>query len=302
MKKSLTWLRIVLALFILLNIIFRYDFGLESFELRWVESGITNWLLAPIFIRLFAFFELIVCVLLLFNAGSKKTISYTLLLLLFIYVFDVVIGNSNTVTHSYYLFFFLTPTLSLIALSTFSVITLFILVNSISTPILALKKRWQGLITILLWAGVFFMNQLSFKDFTLKKEPYEVGVSKWQSFFDERIKQQPNFNSQHYILAFFSSHCEVCHWNAMKLNAAIDYYNKQNNLMVVFFEPQEEIDFFLNATKINAPYIILEPNIVANLVGDGFPAFCEIKDGTVIRDFSPKEFNYAEIHRLFSSN
>jgi hypothetical protein len=302
MKNTSAWLRIVLALFILLNIIFRYDFGLETFELRWVESGITNWLLAPIFIRLFAFFELFVCVLLLFNATSKKTISFTLILLLLLYVMDIIVGNSNSITHSYYLFFFFTPTFSLIVLSTLFIIALAVILSTKSTPIIALKKRWQALITVLLWVGVFFMNHLSFDDFRIKKTDYEVGVSNWDLFFEEVTLQQPTFKSNNYVVAFFSTHCEVCHWNAMKLNAAINYYKNPNQLLVVFFEPQEEIDFFLDATKISAPYIILTPNVVANLVGDGFPAFCEINNGTVIRDFSPKEFNYAEIHRLFSSN
>jgi hypothetical protein len=301
MKNISAWLRIVLALFILLNIIFRYDFGLETFELRWVESGNTNWFLAPILIRIFAFFELFVCVLLLFNVSSIINISSSLFLLLFIYFSEIIYGHSNTITHSYYLFFFFTPTFSLIALSTFCVIALAVTFSTKSTPI-ALKKRWQALITVLLWIGVFFMNHLSFDDFKIKKTEYEVGVSNWELFFEELTFQQPQFNSNNYVVAFFSTHCDVCHWNAMKLNAAINYYKKPHQLLVVFFEPQEEIDFFINATKINAPYIVLKPNIVANLVGDGFPAFCEIKDGTIIRDFSPKEFNYAEIHRLFSSN
>jgi hypothetical protein len=146
------------------------------------------------------------------------------------------------------------------------------------------------------------MNHLSFDDFKIKKGNYEVGVSNWELFFEEVTLHQPQFNSHNYVVAFFSTHCDVCHWNAMKLNAAMNYYKKPHQLLVVFFEPQEEIDFFLDATKINAPYIVLEPNIVANLVGDGFPAFCEINEGKVVQDFSPKEFNYAEIHRLFSSN
>jgi hypothetical protein len=302
MKNSFAWLRIVVALFILLNIIFRYDFGLETFELRWVESGISNWLLAPVFIRIFAFFELLICVLLLFNVTSKKTVSYTLIFLLFTYILDIIVGNSNSITHSYYLFYFFTPTFSLIALSTFCAMALAVILSTKSTPIIALKKRWQALIIVLLWIGVFFMNHLSFDDFKIKKTEYEVGVSNWELFFEELTLQQAQFNSNNYVVAFFSTDCDVCHWNAMKLNAAINYYNKPQQLLIVFFQPQDKIDFFLNSTKINAPYIVLQPNVATNLVGDGFPAFCEIKDGKVVQDFSPKEFNYAEIHRLFSSN
>jgi hypothetical protein len=241
-------------------------------------------------------------VLLLFNVTSKKTVSYTLIFLLFTYILDIIVGNSNSITHSYYLFFFFTPTFSLIALSTFCAIALAVILSTKSTPIIALKKKWQALITVLLWVGVFFMNHLSFDDFKIKKGNYEVGVSNWELFFEELTFQQPQFNSNNYVVAFFSTDCDVCHWNAMKLNAAINFYNKPQQLLIVFFQPQDKIDYFLNATKINAPYIVLQPIVATNLVGDGFPAFCEIKEGKVVQDFSPKEFNYAEIHRLFSSN
>lgn len=302
MKNPFAWLRILVAIYIIVSLILRYNFGLETFELRWVESGISNWFWAPILIRLVAFFEMTVCVLLLFNATSKKSLSFSLVSLLIFYIFEAIIGASNTVTHAYFYFFFMSPLYSSMALITFSIVSILIALNTKNTPIFALKKRWQLLITTLLCGGVFAMNHISPEDFQLNQTPYEVGVSEWPVFFEEIDKQQPQFRSNtHYLVAFFSTHCEVCHWNAMKMNAALDFYKKENRLLVVFFEPQEDIDYFLTSTNIKAPYITVSPSIVMNLVGDGFPSFCEIKNGKIIRDFSPNEMNYSELHRLFSA-
>ena len=67
-----------------------------------------------------------------------------------------------------------------------------------------------------------------------------------------------------------------------------------------FLNPAKILPFFLEATKIKAPYIELPPAVVANLVGDGFPTFVEFKKGKVAQEFSPNDLNYWELHRIFS--
>jgi hypothetical protein len=300
--NSFGWyLRLVAALFIGLGLVMRYNFGLETFELRWVESGFFNWLYVPIAIRLVALFEVLVMLTLITARISKKSLLVICSSLILIYAIDLTMSSNNSITSSFPYFFFYTPMVSWMGLFTLSVTVLLFTLQKNSHPPFVIKKWLFVSLQILLWVGVFFMNHITLDQFKPKTQLYQVGVSQWEQFDLALQEQNSSFlEKEQYLVAFFSTHCEVCHWNAMKLQAASDYYGKNKQLLLVFFEPSEDITFFLDATKIKAPYIELPPAVVANLVGDGFPTFVEFKKGKVDQEFSPNDLNYWELHRIFS--
>jgi hypothetical protein len=247
--NSFGWyLRLVAALFIGLGLVMRYNFGLETFELRWVESGFFNWLYVPIAIRLVALFEVLVMLTLITARISKKSLLVICSSLILIYAIDLAMSSNNSITSSFPYFFFYTPMVSWMGLFTLSVTVLLFTQQKNSHPPFVIKKWPFVSLQILLWVGVFFMNHLTLDQFKPKTQLYEVGVSQWEQFDLALQEQNPSFlEKEQYLVAFFSTHCEVCHWNAMKLQAATDYYGKNKQLLLVFFEPSEDITFFFRS-------------------------------------------------------
>jgi thiol-disulfide isomerase/thioredoxin len=297
MKNLHRWLRISLAVILLMNVFFRYNAMLENFELRWVEGGWFSWLAAPFAIRLFIFTEAMMVVALLFGS-SKKSLYGSLMLLLF-YAVEMGWNANNLYTGDLPIFYFFSTTVSSILLLLLLGINVFLLFSKNQLQ-WRLKLVWQGVICLVFWISLFVLNPLEGKYFKLHTEPYEEGVSDWKPFFDKLYTQYPQL-TDHYqlLLPFFSTHCEVCAWNAIVISAAVKFY-KNANVVPIFFDSQDDIDHFVEYTQLELPYLVIPLEMAFNLVGDGFPAFVFLENGEVIKDLSPKQFNYAEIHAFFN--
>jgi hypothetical protein len=297
MKNLQRWLRLTVAAIMLISIVIRYNSGLELFELRWVEGGWCSWLIAPFAVRIVAFIEVLVLTILIFG-NSRKNILVALGLHAF-YLIELSLNSGNELSgHLPYFCFSNNFTSLVVWIISFA---LLLYASWLKEKLVwRLRTIWQSAVVLLGCSGVFVMNHLETKYFTFYKQPYEVGVSVWPPFFEQLKIEHPQFNEDAtYLLPFFSTHCEVCIWNAMKIKAAKDYYNR-NNIIAVFFEPEEEVMQFMKTTQLNIPYIIIPIERAFNLVGDGFPAFVFVEKGKVIKDLSPTQFNYSEIHQFFS--
>jgi hypothetical protein len=298
MSKTHRVFRLLIAVIILLNVIFRYNLMLETFELRWVEGGWFSWLTVPLAIRGFIFLEAITVVILIF--GARKTSLIWSFLVIVFYAVELWWNADNLYTGSVPYFCYFTNSTSMVML--------FFLVG-LNTYLLGSQQKlqwklnalWQWAIATGFCILLFVLNPVEVQNFKTTTAPYEVGVSEWEPFFISLSAQHPTFMEKGKLLVpFFSTHCEVCMWYAQVIETARDYYNN-DQVVAVFFESPEDISHFIEITHFQMPYVTIPIEMAFNLVGDGFPAFVIIEDGIVSKDLGPSQFNYAEIHHFFNS-
>jgi hypothetical protein len=299
MKNAHRWLRLILAAILLVNIIIRYHLMLEHFELRWVEGGWFSWLTVPFAIRGVLFIEAIIIIALIF--GNTKNSLYWPFLLLIFYVLELWWNANNLYSGAIPFFCYFTNLASSIVLITLVAINISLVL--LFQPLnCRLSGYWQILIGVVFCVTLFYLNPLESKYFKLHTEPYDVGVSEWNPFFEKLYSQYPELAEHNkLLLPFFSTHCNVCAWNAEVIETARRYYNN-DQVIAVFFESPSDISSFIDNTHLQMPYVVIPIEMAFNLVGDGFPAFVMVEHGEVIKDLAPNQFNYAEIHQFFSQD
>ena len=158
--------------------------GLFLFDLRWVEDGLSGWMMAPIGVRLLTIIELFTAISMLFRLLSRKLLIPLLLILSVFYIADLIIGMNAVLSANESLFYLFHPVLSL------GSFPLFLLGVWFTTKSRIKKTSWWSLlVAVLVVAGVFVSNPLFIDDYESKSKEYTYKAKDWE-IIKSKFKEQ----------------------------------------------------------------------------------------------------------------
>jgi uncharacterized membrane protein YphA (DoxX/SURF4 family) len=278
---------------------------IESFELKFVEIGLSNWTIAPYLARLIIGVELFLGLMLIFNIKPHFTaISVILLLSFFIgyLIYDLIINGNESNCGCFGTYIKMTPLES-------------ILKNSLMIPmaflLLFLNKR-KLMFRLKLMIPIIFLISFSFpfivypidniesyKNANSEKTGYAFPTELMPGF---NIKGDSiNLKNGQYIVAFMSVNCSHCRKAAYKLYIL----NKQKKLppvYMVLIGTDKLAAEFIKDTKADFPYYLFNENEFFDIAGSSVPKIMYLRNGIVEAKFDNVTLTDESLEKVLKNN
>ena len=290
-------LRIIVGLVFILSGLAKL-FPIEPFEIIFIDLGVSNWLLAPFIARFIIAFEIFLGLCIVFDIWIKdKVYKVTLGFLAFFmaYLIYLLITKGNDVDCGCFgSFMAMTPVESLIK-------------NVILVLILLVTKRrfhkygliWK-LIPILFlgmaFSSTFLLNRVGLQNAQGKDLNEPIDFSGLPPLY--KTDDKVDFTKGKRLLAFLSVSCPHCESAAHKLSYLNTDNDVENLIIVIGSKKEENIQPFLDRTKLDYPMIWFNTDEFFKYSGGKLPAFVYIEDGILKKKWTGEFFKVEEIEEL----
>ena len=269
--------------------------GLFPFDLRWVEDGLSGWMIASVAVRILTIIELFTAITMLFRIVGKKVLVSLLLLLVIVYVVDFILGLNAVLSVNESLFYLFHPVLS------FGLFPLFLVgVWMISKSTLTKTSWWSLLVGGLVIGGVFALNPLFIDDYESKPKEYTYKAKDWEIIKSKFKEQDIDLNQGNYLIAFFSTNCPHCNDLAKAFGTTYRGFGSQRKVVLVFPGNEEDTKAFIERNKSDFPYIRVTPDEFTKTAGFAFPSLFEIDNGKPVLHWTGTSFNFKVRDEQFS--
>ncbi|HWZ22319.1 MAG TPA: DoxX family protein [Cytophagaceae bacterium] len=261
---------------------------IEPFELKFIELGIANWIVAPFMARLIIAVELFLGLMLILNIKPRATVRATIIVLVFFtfyLLYDILKNGNDGNCGCFGTIIVMTPVESIVKnLLMIPLVLILMLMNTkelnFKIPILI------SLLAIVSIAAPFILYPLDDLEdreaINSEKIDYPFPVNTLQDFNSKGSKI--DFRKGEFILAFMSVECLHCK------NAAYKLYiiNKQKKLppiYMILLGTEEEVPNFVSETKADFPYYLFNKTDFFQIAGNSVPRIFYIKSGIVKAKF-----------------
>ncbi len=279
--KLIARIYIVIALSTLGFLFFQSCF---DFELKLYETGLTSYFISGIVARILLSLYFVLSVFWLLGKANRiiKLLSAILFFIpLYFFLFDS-LQNEIIVN---YMAFNVTKWIQ-VPLILLGLISLFF--ASKSGREFLPQKLWIKLTKYLFATGlvvlVFVINPLFLDEFTDESQAF-VTTEILQGDLGEIAKKTE-------LRAYFSTSCQYCEMASKKLMLLQKKYSGFPEVKLYFFGSQEGVNWFLEDTKTEFEYEIMETEKFLKITSGSFPKFISIKDSSANLLYSGRTFNY----------
>ena len=269
--------------------------GLFLFDLRWVEDGLSGWMIAPIGVRLLTIIELFTAIAMLFRLLGQKLLVSLLLILSVFYIADFIMGMNAVLSVNDSLFYIFHPVLSL------GVFPLFLAGVWFTTKSTRTKTSWWSLlVAVVVVAVIFATNPLFIDDYESKSKEYTYKAKDWEIIKSKFKEQNIDLNQGDYLIAFFSTNCPHCNDLARAFGSTYRGFGSQRKVVLVFPGNEEDTKAFIERNKSDFPYIRITPDEFTKTAGFAFPSLFEIDNGEPALHWTGTSFSYKVRDEQFS--
>lgn len=289
-------LRILVGLVFILSGLAKL-FPIEPFEIIFVDLGVSNWLVAPFVARFIIAFEITLGLCIIFDVWIKNIIyKITLgsLAVFTLYLIYLLITKGNDVDCGCFgSFLALTPVESIIK----NVVLILIL--------LLIKRRHHsyGLVhwlivpfLVIAFLSTFLLNRVGLQNASAIELNEEVDYSGLPALYQSN--QIVDFTKGKKIVAFLSYSCPHCESAAHKLAYLQTQYEIDNLYVVLGSKKEENIQVFLDKTKIDFPMMWFEDEEFYKYSGPSIPAFVYLEDGVLKKRWTGEFFKVEELEEV----
>lgn len=133
-------------------------------------------------------------------------------------------------------------------------------------------------------AIVFILNPLFLDEFTNESQPFGSTEILETDLEDMERKSE--------LRAYFSTSCPYCEMASKRLMVLSKNYPNFPPVKLYFFGSQEGVDWFLEDTKTEFDFEIMETEQFLRITSGSFPKFIHIKNGSPNLLYSGRTFNY----------
>lgn len=301
-------LRVLLFLIFACSAIFKLIVGFENFEMNLMESNtVDSWIQTIYITSLVAILEISCAILALFGKFSwfQNAIFTTTFVFYFI---SILISASTPLYQDYTLIFFGFDIYGTSDIYFFGgyFLNILLLLISIALVVLMQKKGGKSLIkwpfqltlTIVFSITYLLFGAIKTKQFKLKTEQYQAGITNWTDFNTAVTNQYPSFHEGKWTVAFFSTSCDHCKKYARKISMTP---GGRKNVLYVFWAEEDDIEKFKTENNVDGPHMRLPQHVIMNIAGQEYPVFFSFEDGIPITNYTGKEFSYAAIDNAFGN-
>ncbi|MCB0402170.1 MAG: DoxX family membrane protein [Flavobacteriales bacterium] len=272
-------------------------FPIEPFEIIFVDLGVSNWLLAPFIARFIIAFEITLGLCIVFDLWLKNIV-YKIALgslgVFMVYLIFLLITKGNDVDCGCFgSYLALTPVESLIK----NVVLVLML--------LVIKRRHHqhGIINWLIipflaigFTSTFLLNRVGLQNVQAMELNESIDYSGFPPLY--QTGEKVDFTQGKVVIAFLSYGCTHCESAAHKLHYLQTKYEIDNLYVVLASKKEENIQVFLDATKIDYPMIWFDDEIFFNYSGGKLPAFVYLEDGILKKKWTGEFFKVEELEEL----
>jgi thiol-disulfide isomerase/thioredoxin/uncharacterized membrane protein YphA (DoxX/SURF4 family) len=274
-------------------------FPIEPFEVIFVDLGISNWLVAPFVARFIIAFEITLGLCIVFDVWLKNIIyKITLgsLAVFTLYLIYLLITKGNDVDCGCFgSFLALTPVQSIIKNVILIIILLLVkrrhhsygLVNWLIIPFLAIA-----------FASTFLLNRVGLQNASAIELNEVIDYSGLPNLYNSNKKV--DFTKGKKVVAFLSYSCPHCESAAHKLAYLQTKYDIDNLYVVIGSKQEENIQVFLDKTKIDFPMMWFDDEEFYNYSGPSIPAFVYIENGVLKKKWTGEFFKVEELEEVLS--
>ncbi|MFH0866801.1 MAG: MauE/DoxX family redox-associated membrane protein [Bacteroidota bacterium] len=283
-----------IILSVILGLVFIFSayaklFPVELFELTLIDTGVSNWFLAPLLARFFIGLEFFIGFMLISNIYMnrnilKLTIAIIIIFTIYLIILIFIEGNEGN-CKCFGNLISLTPFESIIKNILILLLSFLLYVKHAGFS-WKFSKVFLSLILIVSIPLPFILNPVdlnaSERNLNEEKLNYDLGL---EILYNNPKVVQPkeNLRTGKHIIAFISLNCPHCRIGAYKMHII----KKRNSEIPIFFVlngVEEDLQTFFDETKTsNIPYtILLGPEFVKRS-GVKLPAIFWVEDGIVVR-------------------
>lgn len=291
-------LRIIVGLSFVLSGLAKL-FPIEPFEIIFVDLGVSNWLYAPFIARFIIAFEITLGLCIIFDVWIKNIIYKVTLGSLAVftaYLVYLLISKGNDVDCGCFgSFLALTPVESIIKNVVLIIILLLIkkrhfnygLVNWLIIPFLAIA-----------FLTTFLLNRVGLQNAQAIELNESVDYSGLPELYQTNTKV--DFTEGKKIVAYLSYGCPHCESAAHKLAFLQTKYEIDNLYVVLGSKHEENIQVFLDNTKIDFPMMWIDDNDFFKYSGPVIPAFVYLEDGMLKKKWTGEFFKVEELEEVLN--
>lgn len=285
-------LRILIGLIFIISGIAKL-YPIESFEIIFVDLGITNWLVASIIARLIIVFELFLGLSIIFNYWQKNLIYYitqAALAVFTIYLVFLLVAQGNDVDCGCFG--------SLLALTPIQSITknIFLIMG-----LLFVKRRYHShglwwlpiLFVVVASITTFSLNSISLHNLQGVEVNEKVDFSELPELY--KVNEKVDFSKGKKMIAFVTWTCPHC-INATRKFVALNNQSEIKNLYLVIGSKSETgLIEFQEKTKHDFPTIWMKDDEFFKYSGGRLPAIVYIEDGVIKKKWFGDLFDVDEM-------
>ncbi len=166
--------------------------------------------------------------------------------------------------------------------------------------VIKLRWYWLVLISFVSFVALNSIEMLEQRDFEQVNSEYTYTQDIWQPFLNKLFAKYPDLTADEFLLANYSVSCRHCNDYAYKISATLQGYKSSKKVVFHFWGTDQEIeDFLVRNESQNIHYIKSNQLDMFNLVGNSFPVFQIIDNGTVKEEFFSGELNNFELNQYF---
>ncbi len=275
-------------------------FPIEPFEIIFVDLGVSNWLLAPFVARFIIAFEITLGLCIVFDIWIKNII-YKIALgslgVFMLYLVYLLITKGNDVDCGCFgSYLSLNPIESIIKNVVLVLMLLFIrrrhhqhgIINWLIIPFLAIG-----------FTSTFLLNRVGLQNVQAIELNKEIDYSEFPPLY--KNGEKVDFTKGKKLVVFLSFGCDHCESAAHKLYYLQNKYDIDNLYIVLASKKEENIQVFLDKTKIDYPMIWFSDNVFFSYSGGRLPAFVYMEDGVVKKKWTGEFFKVEEIEELLKN-
>lgn len=274
-------------------------FPIEPFEIIFVDLGVSNWLLAPFIARFIIAFEITLGLCIIFDVWLKNII-YKVALgslgVFMVYLIYVLITKGNDEDCGCFgQYIVLTPVESLIKNVALVLMLLFIkrrhhqlgIVNWLIIPFLAIG-----------FTSTFLLNRVGLQNERAIEINQVVDYSNLPPLY--KTNEKVDFTKGKKIVVFLSHACPHCESVAHKLAYLQKKYDINNLYIVLSSKHEENIQVFLDKTKIDFPLIWFDNEEFFRYSGPSLPSMVYLENGVLKKRWKGEFFKVEELEEVLS--
>lgn len=291
--------RIVVGLVFILSGLAKL-FPIEPFEIIFVDLGISNWVIAPFLARFIIAFELFLGLCIIFDLWLKgivyKVTQGSLIVFTIYLIYILITKGNNTGCGCFGSFIELSP-LESIAKNVLLMILLMLI-----------KKRHYQLGTFNLvitplflamaFSSTFLLNRVGLQNVQGIEINEEVDYSAFPALY--KNGEKVNFTEGKKIVVFLSVSCSHCESVSHKLHYLQTQHKIENLYVVLASKHEENIQPFLDKTKIDFPMIWFNDEVFFSYSGVRLPAFVYLENGVLKKKWTGEFFKVEELEELLT--
>lgn len=290
-------LRIIVGLVFILSGLAKL-FPIEPFEIIFVDLGVSNWLFAPFIARFIIAFEITIGLCIVFDVWLKNIVykvTLTSLGIFMAYLIFIMITKGNDADCGCFgSYLSLTPLESLIKNVVLVLMLLFVrrrqhqygLVNWLIIPFLAIA-----------FTSTFLLNRVGLQNVQGIEINESIDYSEFPPLYN-KSKEQVDFSKGNKIVVFLSVSCPHCESVSHKLHYLQTKQEITNLYVALASKHEENIQPFLDKTKIDFPVIWFSDDVFFKYSGGRLPAFVYLEDGILKKKWTGEFFKVEELEAL----